>query len=731
MKNVFLSLLSFCFALASFGQGINCLDSEPFCTGTNFTFPASTNVPSLGQVDCLYTTPNPAWYYMEIASPGNIDIHIASGGDVDFICWGPFSSLAAACATSLMTTTGLDCSYSTAATEDCNLTGTQSGQVYVLLITNYANMVTNITFNQTGGTGSTNCGIIAPPTLGDTVCVGETIYLTVNNPVAGATYTWTGPNGFTSNQMNPTIPNATTSMSGIYAMQIHIGTQVSPAVNCLVTVNPNPTVTITPANPATCAGMPIALTGNSNGPAPTYVWSTGSSVNPLTVNPTVNTTYSVTSTDENGCSGSAVTQVTINPSLVVRVTPSAPAICIGEFADLVASGGVSYTWTPTTGLSCTDCPNPSANPLVTTTYTVAGIDANGCAGATTVTVTASVGPNFTITPAQPVICRGDTCKITVNGGSNITWSPAYGLNAATGNVVIASPNTTVTYTVMGDNNGCTATESVTVTVTPTPEMNFSANVTEGCENLVVQFTDQTHPAVVQWNWSFGDGSGANQSNHVQNPMHLFEHAGTYDVTLTGISPNGCVGTMMVPQMITVHKNPVADFIYNPMVADELDQLVWFDDQSVNADAYFWDFGESYTLGNSSSDPNPTHEYNGVGTYIVTLAVESEFGCVDTVRKPVVIEPLITFYAPNAFTPNNDGLNDVFITYGYGINESTFEMRIYDRWGQQMFFTPDINRGWDGLIGGQVCHLGVYMYVVTFIDVRGYGHQYKGSLDLYR
>lgn len=734
MKKFLFLLLFSLSAVATYSQGPDCANAEPFCTGLgNYTFPASVNVPDMGSVGCLGTTPNPAWYYMQIASSGNLDIHMSSGGDVDFICWGPFASLAAACATSLMTNPGIDCSYSTAAQEDCNIVGAVAGQVYVMLITNYANISTNISFNQTGGTGSTNCGIIAPPITGDTVCAGQTIQFTVNNPTAGATYSWSGPNNWTSSTQNPTIPNATTSMSGTYSMVIHIGTQTSPPVSCDVIVNPNPTITVTPAAPATCAGVAVNLTGNSNGPSTTYAWSNGSSTNPTAVNPPSNTTYTVTGTDANGCTGTASVLVTINPNLVVGVTPSAPTICIGGFVDLTASGGTSYTWSPITDLSCTNCATTSASPAVTTTYTVNGTDANGCTGSTTVTVITSNGPNIQITQSEEIICRGDTCKLTVNGASNVVWSPLNGLSSGTGNVVIASPMTTVTYTVSGDNNGCFGTGEVTVTVTPTPEINFSASVTEGCEQLRVQFTDNTHPAINQWAWNFHDGTSANLSNYMQNPVHLFEEPGVYDVTLTGISPEGCVGSLTIPQMIVIHKNPIADFIYNPMVADELDQFIWFDDESANAVSWSWDFGETYYLGNNSNLPNPTHEYDGVGTYIVTLAIASEFGCVDTIRKPVVIEPLITFYVANSFTPNGDGRNDIFITQGVGIDEPSFEMRIYDRWGDQVFFTPDINLGWDGRITGQdkICPFGVYVYYITYLDVKGNIHKHKGTIDLYR
>ncbi len=243
MRKIFLTINLVVLAILScYSQGIDCSNAEPFCTGTSYTYPASVNVPDLGQVGCLFTTPNPAWYYLQVDNAGNIIIDISSGGDVDFICWGPFTSLAAACATNLMTsTTYVDCSYSIAAAETCDIIGAASGQVYVLLITNYANIVTNISFQQSSGTGSTDCSIVAPPITCDSVCEGETIFLSAA-PVAGATYAWSGPNGFTSVSQNPTIPFATTASSGVYSLIITVGGVSSSPVACTVVVNAIPVV---------------------------------------------------------------------------------------------------------------------------------------------------------------------------------------------------------------------------------------------------------------------------------------------------------------------------------------------------------------------------------------------------------------------------------------------------------------------------------------------------------
>lgn len=127
-KIVVIAVLGIFTVLNSNAQtGANCLDALPFCTGTNYVFPNSTSVPSLGNVACLGSTPNPIWYYMQVETPGNIDITMVqtSGGggglDVDFAVWGPFPNLAAGCGSPFPPGTPVDCSYSTAFTETANI----------------------------------------------------------------------------------------------------------------------------------------------------------------------------------------------------------------------------------------------------------------------------------------------------------------------------------------------------------------------------------------------------------------------------------------------------------------------------------------------------------------------------------------------------------------------------------------------------------------------------------
>ena len=172
MKKLLL-LINFCillFSTATYAQsGANCANAAPFCTGTSYSFPNitgnSTGLGGGGAYGCLGTTPNPVWYFMQILNPGDLHITInqtdgsGSGIDVDFVCWGPFASQSAMCS-GYNSGNIVDCSYSTAATEVLDITGATTGQFYLVLMTNYNGSAGTLSFSQTSGAGTTNCGVL-------------------------------------------------------------------------------------------------------------------------------------------------------------------------------------------------------------------------------------------------------------------------------------------------------------------------------------------------------------------------------------------------------------------------------------------------------------------------------------------------------------------------------------------------------------------------------------------
>lgn len=169
----------------------------------------------------------------------------------------------------------------------------------------------------------------------------------------------------------------------------------------------------------------------------------------------------------------------------------------------------------------------------------------------------------------------------------------------------------------------------------------------------------------------------------------------------------------------------------PLSTSIFDPTVQFTDNSSNATSWNWNFGDNILnpTTNTSTQQNPSHDYSDIGTYCVTLIVSNAAGCTDTTQLCVVIDPEFTFFIPNAFTPNGDGVNDFFTGKGENIHE--YEMMIFDRWGNMIYFTDDINKPWDGKAnhGNDIAQQDVYVYVVKLKDNKNQKHKYIGTVTL--
>lgn len=420
-----------------------CETADPFCTGSVYTFPAGVNTGS-GQpgpdYNCLYTTPNPAWYYMRVADPGSIVIYMYStpSEDIDFCCWGPFTSQN--CCTQLTGSMVIDCSYSVNPTETCVIPNGQTGQYYMLIITNYSNDPCDITFSQTGGTGTTDCTILPPPATNNSpICSGQTLQLsaeTVNN----ATYSWWGPNNFTSNLQNPTITNATPENAGTYYLTITVNGQpsadTSETVAYIYLPVPDAGNDTTIPN-GTYAFLHGSCTGGSD--SYNYHWEPAGKLvdpdvqDPQTVNLFATTLFTLTVTDDSAsCQGTDMVTVTIaGGALAVNAIATPSSICRGATSQLNAigsggAGGYTYEWTGPNGFYST-LPDPVVQPLETSTYSVTVNDGyNTSTSQVTVTILpppiAHAGTDVSIPNGTYTFLHG-----SVTGGTSnyfYTWSPA-------------------------------------------------------------------------------------------------------------------------------------------------------------------------------------------------------------------------------------------------------------------------------------------------------------------
>jgi VCBS repeat-containing protein len=388
----------------------------------------------------------------------------------------------------------------------------------------------------TSAAGTTDVVVNATPATpaasnGGPYCVGSTI--TLSTPaVSGATYSWTGPNGFTSTLQNPTRANATLADAGTYSVTVTVNACPSAAGTTNVVVNANPaTPTITPGGPTTfCAGGSVTLTAPGGF---SYSWSTGATTQSILV--TTSGSYTVTVTDGNGCSAaSAPTVVTVNPNPATpTITPGGPTtFCAGGSVTLTAPNGFTYLWSTT---ETTQSIVVSASG----SYTVTVTDGNGCS-ATSAPTTVTVNPNPAtpaITPGGPTtFCTGGSVTLTAPNGFTYLWST----NETTQSILVSTSGSyTVTVT---DGNGCSATSAptvVTVNPNPTTPVITPSGPTTFCAGGSVTLTA---PAGFTYLWSTTETT---QSIVVST-------AGSYTVTVT--DGNGCTATS-APTTVTVNSNP--------------------------------------------------------------------------------------------------------------------------------------------------------------------------------
>ncbi|MCX7767960.1 MAG: PKD domain-containing protein, partial [Flavobacteriales bacterium] len=262
---------------------------------------------------------------------------------------------------------------------------------------------------------------------------------------------------------------------------------------------------------------------------------------------------------------------------------------------------------------------------------------------------------------------------------------------------------------------CTEAFTDTLTVIGPMDLDVAVDSAQGCVPLTVTFTNtaSTTNVPVAYSWSLGvAGASSNQPS----PSFTYTQAGVYDVSVTLQDLSGCNATLSAqyPGLVTVYPLPQAAFDFFPDSVSVFFAEIQFTDQSSGAGWVFYDFGD----GSTSHEPNPLHTYLEGGRYLVTQIVGSDMGCLDTAFRWVTIFPEHTLYIPNAFTPNDNDLNEWFSVKGVGIE--AFEMSIWNRWGECLFFTTDKNARWNGRVfnEGPLCKQDTYVVMVRVKDVFG-------------
>lgn len=417
--------------------------------------------------------------------------------------------------------------------------------------------------------------------------------------------------------------------------------------------------------------------------------------------------YTLYVQDDNGCSATLDLTVTEPEPIVVDATATGE-ICEGDCMGTIwldPSGGVG-----TYSYSIDDCITTDVDgafsDLCAGDYLICVEDENGCRYNDVLTVDAGAPPvDATIFPISGPLCV-DADPVTITAiDMGVLSGP--GVVGDTFDPALAGPGThTITNTITA---GCGGVSTLDIVVNPLPSVSFMSTINSGCAPVEVTFNN-TGDSGTACEWNFGDGAFSTLCGDV---THTYSNAGVYDVSLTVTDMNGCTATTAYYGYVDVYALPVADFDFSPSVTTTLDTEIDFTDRSTGASNWNWTFDD---FGNSS-DENPTFVFpTQQGTYEITLLVTTTNGCQDAITKVLTIYEEQLIYVPNTITPDGDPYNQVFLPYFTGIDVYDFHMTLYNRWGEIIFESYDVTKGWNGTYGGEIVPAGVYVWHITTADI---------------
>lgn len=513
------------------------------------------------------------------------------------------------------------------------------------------------------------------------ICRGESVTLTSSG---GLNYSWTPSTGLSS--VSTATVTASPVVTTTYTSIVSNTSSCLDSAYVVITVNNLPTLNIS-GDTTVCNGIATTLTASG---ANTYTWfpspglsnTTGTSISIMV---TSGTTYTVTGIDGNGCKDTST--VNIAAGIVTVSVSGITAICSGSATTLTSggSGATHYTWSPSLGLSSTTGTFVTISPTGNTSYTVTGTDALGCTSTSTFSIT-TTGLSVTLSAGNNSICEGSSTTLTATGGNSYIWLPAQGLGSSTGNLITINPTGNTTYTVIGsDGAGCNDTSYIAITVNLIPIANPGPNDTicEG-QNAIL---NASGGSTYVWN------TGATSSSITISPPITTSYSFT-------VSNGNCIDVDSAK--VVVFSNPTASVSNNITIAAGQSTTL----SATGGVSYQW----SPALGLSCiTCQNPVAAPQVTTKYYVT--VTNANGCTTLDSITVTVDVLCkSFYIPNAFSPNNDGENDIFMIKGDCIK--TMHLTICNRWGEKVFETDNIKNGWDGKYKGQQMNSDTFIYYLS-------------------
>jgi gliding motility-associated-like protein len=560
-----------------------------------------------------------------------------------------------------------------------------------------------------------------------------------NPPGITATYLWNDPAGQTTQ-------TATGLLPGTYVCTVTLSNGCVGTVTKTVAANP-----VAYSATSTLVSCPGGADGTATANmAPvvgtlSYVWNDPTAQTSQTATGLSAGAYSCVITSNIGCTGTVNVTVTEIPGMIANFSSIIPVSCHaannGALTISVSQGTPPYSYAWDHSASVTN----TANDLFVGMSTVTVTDSKGCIISKSENLTQPPALQITFLTQDSIICPEDSVTLSVvgiggNGPANsnytFTWKEN-GTVIGTGTSITVDPLTTATqYCVeLTEVCGSPSTDSCMMVNFPTPIVPlYHANKPYSClpgdlvffNDMNNDHDDEIDSVIVQYgNGDMGVVYG-NDSIH-----YIYTEAGIYTIDVTVISERGCVTTGTFPGIANIIANPVADFTMSANPTTFFETVVKMQDKS-SPTVVQWTWDSPGSDPNNSTYQNPTFYFPEgiVATYPIRLIVETPEGCIDTVERILTVNSDIIFYAPNAFTPDGDEFNQTWKFYVSGIDEYAFELMIFNRWGEVIWETHDVNSGWDGTYNGIPVKEGAYTWVARVKDLYwDYSKVFNGAINL--
>lgn len=471
-----------------------------------------------------------------------------------------------------------------------------------------------------------------------------------------------------------------------------------------------PPNTTPPPDMIVCYGENTSLTTTLNCGTNWYSGLGGNVIGSGSVFPTptlaINTTFYIGDASCGPPTTLTAVEVTVNPLPNIVASASPGEICSGNAATLTASGASSYSWaSPQQGGS-----QIVINPTVSSVYYVTGSDGI-CSNSASVNLAVVNYPQLNLNYPSNSVCYNQTLQLGANGAQSYSWFPPALISQGSGSLVTTIPiNSSSGFTVVGVNSGAM--------VSCTSQAQFSINVipqinTVISPSLSVCYGNKATVSVIGGNTYYW--SGVNVSNPNQNVTDVYPAASTvYSVDVSVNSSCPVTATVFVKVNSLPEVNAGRDTVVN--VGDPVILMATGDG------TLKWISGESI----GCADCPVTNVYPYTRSCYVIESTDI-MGCKAQDEVCVEIVKDYGIYIPNTFTPNNDGINDIFYVYGFGIKN--YKLTIYNRWGIKLYVSEDQTKGWDGIYNGEICKPDTYTYYVDFMPYKGKHETMAGHVNI--